>query len=209
VEQSVSAPRRRAFPHKAALVNPIAKQAFVMRFDREEKISTIGPNSGLQERGSLDLLNADVREGSENLLDVVTQCNVCDAMLVRRPYLRILEGDKRSTGTAIFIIDGVKAAEGPFKQFLVDGPEDPALDSPFEWLKTTGLFLSGDLRPGPSGEVAAMEEPPSIFAPNGSFLQIRTADVRIPDGKSLRIEAGFLAATYTTKDVKAARPPMA
>lgn len=239
MDQAVEQPRRKAFPPRSALVNPIAQNAYAMRFLREEKISSVGPNTGVQGRGAIDVMNTRLRAGSENLLHLVTHCYVADAMLVRRPYARILDGDPETTGVLRFKIDGEIVAEGAIAGFLVKDMQDPVLDEPFKWMKTQNLFISGrleirsqseadkesqeaaDFRKGwkamnlpplpggggpdapPSLEVAVMDDPPSIFAPNGSFIEISALDVDVAQGKAVQIEVGLLAATYTTRDVGA------
>jgi hypothetical protein len=200
MDQAVDQPRRKIFPPRHALVNPIACNAFAMRFLKEEKLSNVGPNTGVQ-KSYLDVMNTQIKVGSENLLKAMSSTQICDAILVRRPYARIIEGDPDVVGVLKFQIDGETVAEGAIRKFLIKGMNDPILDEPFAFAKTECLFNSGRLEDKGKGEVAVLDEPTSIFMPNGSQVYISARDVSLPDGKTVQIEVGFLAATYTTKDM--------
>ena len=131
MDQAVEQPPRKAFPSRVALVNPIAQNAFAMRFLKEEKLSNVGPNTGVQ-KGYMDVMNTQIKVDSENLFKAVISSQVCDAILLRRPYARIIERDPDVDGILHFSVDGEKVSEGAIQKFLVKGTDDPILDEPFE-----------------------------------------------------------------------------
>jgi hypothetical protein len=190
-----------------ALVNVVAMNAFAMRFVREEKISKvteIEPGSGevekaVKKRGPREWTPRD--RVVYPLLQFDTQSMVCDAMLIVRPYFRVVRGLlKKVTGRLFVSIDGdVIVNYEPLAKYLIAGsPEEYSPDKPVRPEKGSCLFLSSFI--DEYQQAAPNMGYYGIMAPNASSIFIKVADLEL--GKAVTVEAGCVAATYSTKAEK-------
>jgi hypothetical protein len=184
--------RRNAFPEMIAIVNPVENKAYAMKFEKNEMISN-----------SDDLI---LEDGDEIIkaLGFKIKCDSTDAILVVRPYVRIIEGDGPVKGVLRFLINGeVVVGSEPIEKYIVKDMNDCALDLSIERAKNSillyGVALTAegaDLGMGTYG----------IFAPTKSTLEVWLLDIRCAKDP-IRVEVGCVAARYTTK-LAAAAPDM-
>jgi hypothetical protein len=179
----ITAERRKAFPERIAVVYPDRTKGCPIKFSHEEMISN-----------KVALL--DGKEQPVVALRHTTVSNVCDAILIIRPYVRILDGEGPVSGKLTFRIDREVVLDRiPLEGYLVEDMKDPMLDTPIEVPKDVPLFGSGTLT---QENVVLSKQNYGIFAPHKSYLEVDLDDALCPKGPVL-LEVGCIAATYTTK----------
>jgi len=199
---------KKCFPKMVALVNVVQLHAFAMRFMRTEVLHrqvTLGPGSGRKEIEKWGPREWSPRKAPRERMvhdigEIYTHSEVCEGILMVRPYFRILKGAvKRPSGELWMSIDSdVVVDYQRLSNFWIAGrPEDQDPETPVRPRKESCLFLGCALDELNQADGRAVL---GIMLPNASQIKIRVADIEL--GEGLQVEAGFLGATYTTKAEK-------
>lgn len=176
------AQRRGAFPERLAFVNLTEiKRGYEMKYVKEEAFS----NGGIVKNGQ-----------TVELLRYTMQCEVWEATLLVTPYIRVIEGDGQWRGRLVFRVDGEVVVDGPIERHLVADMESPILDVPMT--RPPGAALCYASYVDKDGSVPD-KSVYGIMAPNGSVLELEIKDSVLSKDGYVKVEAGCIAALYTTK----------
>lgn len=186
------------FPAYMALVNPIAKNAFAMRY----KESLLIEHS--------TTLDKPVIFGTQ-LLNVTTSCRPIEADFVVRPYIRIKPSSdpeailRLRQATISMNIDGEGVCRGPIDEHLIGPDGAPFRKNRWKVRVLDCLFPAAFLTA--TNEAEGVWQ--GVFCPNGSQIQI---DVAFGSGfdREITLTTGVVAARYTTGGLaeERARPRM-
>jgi hypothetical protein len=181
------------FPKYAALVNPIACNAFAMRYHRTEVFrNTVA-------------LSFSLFTGGTDLLNLTTNSQVCDAILLIRPWIRLgAQTGKEALeivrkGLVTFTLDGEKLCEkASIDEFLIDENGYGVRKKPFALgrIKTSCLFGGCGLN---SEHQADASKDLGIMMVNGTHVVLTLHGQADAPGTPVSVTAGLVAATYTTK----------
>jgi hypothetical protein len=181
------------FPKYAALVNPIACNAFAMRYHRTEVF-----------RNTVALSHSLFTDGAD-LLNLTTHSQVCDAILLIRPWIRLgAQTGKEALeivrkGLVTFTLDGEKLFEKTsIDEFLMDENGYGVRRKPCSLghIKTSCLFGGCGLD---SEHQADASKDLGIMMVNGTRVVLTLHGQADAPGTPVSVTAGLVAATYTTK----------
>lgn len=194
------------FPEGAALVNTFVGNAFVMRYQKPERIAEgVTVDTGKNRKSVPIMVQA---------LKTELQCNVCNAILFVAPYVKIVSeivssgrrGLRRDLRDARFTlaIDGEKVVpDGKVTDCLVDPDGNmPATAWP-DLSRETALFTGFEYsvfdkhKLGMSWQYRPSGLPLGLFLPNASLVNIELRNLPAGHGE-VKLEAGLVAAMYTT-----------
>jgi hypothetical protein len=179
-------------PEYAALINPIACNAFAMRCEGRNDIEqTLVIDTGL---------TADLPGLTAVLLDVTTQSQVCDAKLFVMPFIKLLTpvsldyAGKFFLARFTFSIDGEKVVNDSAveKHLLCPACLVAVQPSPASTDVTAVRVILGEREDELLGQCQM------FFLPNGTRVQATLTGIPTGAG-SIRINTGAVLANYTTK----------
>jgi len=190
-----------------ALINIVHLQGFAMRFVRREKMReqlSLLPGSGEKEmepRGPREWsprLGPPRERTVYRFREIYTHSEITDCILLVRPYFRIVSGVvTRPTGHFHMKVDGeVVVNYEPLAKFWIGGSPwkyDP--DTPIKPFKHSVLFVGGALND--QNEADLQLHYYGLMLPNASKIDMKVSDLEV--GKGLTVEAGLIAAMYSTK----------
>lgn len=154
-------PLDQMFPERMLLINPIASNAFRMRF----------------------LRRLDFTLESRDLL-AETETRVCEAIYLKGPCIRFLDGKPADDAAVTLFVDGAKILDrAPAEKFSA---EDPKIDM------EAFVKQSDSSAVYHAGLDTAKQERVGMFLPNGSLVDLHVDTVR-------RVEVRLVMAEYTTK----------
>jgi hypothetical protein len=171
-----------------ALINPIAKNAFAMRFDIARKLS------------STKMIYSAKRENLDfpwklQVIDYTTTSQVCDSNYIKSFRVRLQDGfsqpyvERLWKSKFTFMIDGEKLIkEVPFRDLL--GMKEVLLPK----VEEACLFQAGSL----DNDNNARADVPGYMLPNGSRIQAEMVNVPMGGGL-IKIDIEFDLVSYTTK----------
>lgn len=187
--------RRSSFPDRLALVNPINDRAYEMRFVREERISN-GAGEKVELNHISDYAKCDISNGQNaDLLKFTTKSNVQDAVLLVRPFVRMVDGDGSLSGRLIFKVDGVIVVNDPVEQYLVESMDSKTLDVPMNRPQTKIMFYAACM----TEQGVDCSKVYGVIGSSGTVLELSIRGPVWSKGGTVRIEAGCIAAQYTTR----------
>lgn len=214
--------RRKAFPDRVAFDNPCANY-FEVDFKEEISVSKRLRLKGLplsspsENKGVLEWRPEDALEPVPfHLLDLKPELDLNEAALFFRPYILLLKGMFDAKFNFRFSLGlGVATPEDetiikdvPAGYFTVSGMDDPRLDLPLEqlqwsWPTSPNPGISCALKARPCHTPLNEDEADKwrtvlgLFGTNGNSVTGWLTDVVC--SRDCEIEAGILAAVYTTK----------
>lgn len=185
------------FPERLGLVNPIALNAYAMRYEKTSPfLNTVTIT------GPYGLMKAVV-------MDITTTSAVMDAIFVVRPYLRVLAAqDKEATQKLrmmpiLMTIDGEKVLEGSLSDVLIAQDRsfftkaDIRIRGPY---RRSSLFYGASI--GPNNQIPG-DSHEGIMCPNGANILIQIdngVQHPVPSGDT-KLMVGLVAATYIAEGV--------
>jgi hypothetical protein len=186
-------PEEYDFQKLLALVNHVSQTAYALRYDRREvmwKTTTLSPENTKE---------------NIHLLEVTTQSQVCDAVLVVRPYVRLMPGtteeamEELRKGLVSFYVDGLDVTQRCLiDEFLVrpDGSGIRRRPWAFSISPTNASVFPATLLD--DLQQALPNEQVGVFLPNGThvILMLRMEEAL---KQEITVKAGLVAARYTTK----------
>lgn len=190
--------RRSAFPERLALVYGMVepRRAYEMRYANELRIWN-GGGEKVKWNHSLDGGEYVVKDGQDStLLRYTTQFDVWEAVLLVTPYIRVIEGDGQFRGRLVFRVDGEVVVDGSVERYLVPNMESPTLDVPM--VRPHGARLLYASYVNEHGDVPD-QSLYGIMAPDKSLVELEIKEPVLSKGGSVKVEAGCIAALYTTK----------
>jgi hypothetical protein len=186
------------FPEMLALVNPIAKTAFTMKFDVAYKISwtrTLHPMAGEQVLSSRALM----------ICDCETMTRVADAQYIKGFRMRLKDDVSEADAKHLwesklsFIIDGERLVDGlPFKDVL--SKKEVLLPKAVEGACLFHANLMRNMDEEGLGEVYK-DDFIGYMLPKGTHIRIEMENVKNVEGR-VGIDAEFDLVNYTTRGFK-------
>jgi len=179
-------------PEYAALINPIACNAFAMRCEGRSDIEqTLVIDTGL---------TADLPGLTAVLLDVTTQSQVCDAKMFVMPFIKLLTpvstdyAGKFFLAKFTFSIDGEKVVNDSAveKHLLCPACLIAVQPSPASTDVTAVRIILGEREDELLGQCQM------FFLPNGTRIQATLTGIPTGAG-NIRVNTGAVLANYTTK----------
>ncbi len=180
------------FPDYLGLVNPIAGNAFALRYSRDRHFR------------KETLLDAGPMPSTISLLDIDTQCQVCDADLIVRPFVRVASDtpmrmvDELRREQLRMTVDGEEVIAGSIDAHLV-GPNGWGIRKiPFSFKPSLGgCLFSGVFLDDQQNALA--HQMYGLMAPNGSKITVDLVHCEDILSEPVLLTTGLIAATYTTK----------
>lgn len=166
-----------------ALVHPAQKNAYVLRFLKEDFAT---------ER--VEVQQMPVPQGLLGVVRTYTS-SVTDAYYLARVQVRPLEGNTLPKGILTVRVDGETVVTGKLSSFL---PEKDPLDpqSPYRWRKTDGLIKACAM----VGKTVDSKHQIGFMLTNMSKVQVYLSDVKADQKHAIEIK--LLSALYTSKPVE-------
>jgi hypothetical protein len=166
-----------------ALFVPDHPGSYGMRFEKEEHIS-----AEKEIEGSF--------KDEIQVLSFKASHSVTDATLLKRPWVRLERMDDPVEWEVRFVLDGETVADGGLEKFPV---EDRLGGEPYGWRSLKQYWASKMERPD---QTEVMNFPRiGLMMPNGSRIQAFIRNAKASRNQKIRIEAGIVAALYSTKAV--------
>ncbi len=191
-------PTEEDFPTCAALINPAAIAAFALGFLEtipvEQTTSIIGP----------------FKDGRADLLDILTEAEVCEAALCVRPYIRLIEPRTEAMLDRLARLGRVSVAfnnhkvidEGSVEEHLIGFDGYGLRRKPFRFRELQKLPVSADVFgvgeiDMESGEAVLTER--GVFVPGGTTIKICLSGFDLEEGETVRVSTGLVMGRYSTK----------
>lgn len=179
-------------PEYSALINPIACNAYAMRYDgRKDTVQTLVIDTGEKYDGC-PLTTVIV-------CDYITQSMVCDALLYMTPFVRLMTPVKPDYAAQFMMTHLAVEIDGE-RVIKDEQVERYLIIPPFRLPEVVeGKHAGNDIL-----VLAGKEEEDLLggcrlhFLPNGTRIQIRLTGIPTGSGK-IRITSGALLGNYTTK----------
>ena len=190
---------RKAFPETCFLVNHCIKGeagSFKMTFRGEVQwceVKKLPTDSRRTAEGRFEIGPRDWSPRRQVMLDPLfnftTWCDVREAFLIMRPYVRQMAGSLTgSAGELRFLVDGETLAHDPIDRFVIHDDQDPRLDLPLPRNDPTDIFYGAPCLDGKPGPFIGH------FLPNATNLRIDGRNLEFREGTIL--EVGVIAGRY-------------
>lgn len=175
------------FPQKAGLVQVPSGNAYALRFFKAIKIKNVGEYRPQDPFKPL------------TVLDMRTETPICDAILAFSPYIARLDSPKGKQdlfgekAKLSLVVDGAELLhQAKARDFYVEN----ITKMPFEYDRVFAKGIFPAVLMDEAGTAALAGEICGLFLPNATDVKITVTGW---SEKSAKIEAGLIAAQYTTK----------